>query len=405
MSGILFFSFTLSKSLISISFGLLAFSGILGFSYKSLTLAQKRLCIAYIVFFLLIAVSVFNSENTDEALRKLLLKSPLLLFPFVLSTFSRLKTETRYLLAFICSYALYLPAVVSVYNYFLNKELFDDLILQSKPLPVEMGYGIYHIQFSIILAGVILLGLISLRHMYINSRLNVIFYALALMVVVNIFSIHILSARTGLIGLYAGVGIWLLSLTGHIKKGTLRWVLPLVVLIPLALYFLSSSLRNRILNTVDDFNVVMEQKDPNDYSFALRVRAWQNAANVIKQHPFTGVGLGDAEQVLYEQFALTDPAVMPQNRKNPHFQLMETAVQSGLICALAYLFIFILMFFRDNKSINIHMLCFGALFFIASCFESILERQASVVAFVFFIGMAEGLFRKSTPDPLSQSFV
>ncbi len=361
--------------------------GLTQINLTRLSKQQRHLIVVFFIFFLLITFSVINSENLDEAFRKLVLKLPILFFPLALFSFLKLQSATVQRLSFIVSYALFLPAVVSVYNYFINKELFDDLILQSKPLPIEMGYGIYHIQFSIILASVILFGIITLHLMFKNRQLGLLFYSLLILVVVNMICIHILSARTGLLALYIGIVLWLISQFRSIGKKQLRWLLPLMLIVPVVLFYSSSSLRNRMKNTIEDFNVVMTHKDANDYSFALRVRAWQNAIDVIKQHPVFGTGLGDAEQVLFNNFESVDASIAPHNRKNPHFQLMETAVQSGLICGLLYLMIFIVAWIRYEGAWNFKLIAFAMLYFVASCFESILERQASDVAFVFFIAL------------------
>lgn len=361
--------------------------GLTQIDWKQLSKQQRHLMVVFISFFILISLSVINSENLDEAFRKLLLKLPILFFPLALFSFLKLQPPTVYRLSVITSYALFLPAIISVYNYFSNKELFDDLILQSKPLPIEMGYGIYHIQFSIILASVILFGIIVLQQLLKNRQLGLLFYTLLLLVVVNLICIHILSARTGLLALYIGIFLWLLSQFRSIGKKQLRWLLPLMIIVPVVLFYASSSLRNRMANTIEDFKVVMAHKDANDYSFALRVRAWQNATDVIKKHPLMGTGIGDAEKVLFDNFESVDASIAPQNRKNPHFQLLETTVQSGIICGVAYMLIFVVTWLRYKTSFNFVLIAFAMLYFVASCFESILERQASDVAFVFFIAL------------------
>ncbi|MDI1233717.1 MAG: O-antigen ligase family protein [bacterium] len=289
--------------------------------------------------------------------------------------------------AVIINYALYLPAVVSVYNYLSNKELFDDLILQSKPLPIEFGYGILHIQFSILLACGILYGLFVLIRLDKNSQQGLLFYGLIGLVFCNFIFIHILSARTGLLGLYAGIAIFCISLLATMPFKTTRWLLLAIFVVPVLMVLFSSSLKNRIVNTYADLRVVVENKDANDYSFAMRVKAWQNAVSVIKEHPMLGVGLGDAELILFNNFQKVDHKLAPENRKNPHFQFLETAVQSGLICAFLFLLIAVLGCLKSNGRRNFVLIGFIALLYTASCFESILESQSNVIPFVFFIAI------------------
>ena len=385
--GLLAFSFTLSPALISISFILLSVIGLLQLNLKDFTKFEAVLSALFVLYFLSSAVSFFYSENTDEASRKLILKLPILCFPLVFNALK--KTESKHFpnLVLIGLYAMYLPAVVSVYNYISNKTLFDQLILESKPLPIEFGYGIYHIQFSILLALSVVLGVFILLHRkaWNLSAFNKTF--IGVISLLNFVFIHILSARTGLLALY--VGLLMILLPALIKMPLRSKIISVVagLLLPIVILSLSSSLRNRLSNTAADFEVAWSGKDANDYSFAMRVQAWKNAIQVIKKNPIIGVGIGDADKELQENFALMNSSITAANRKNPHFQFLETATQSGIVSACIFLLILLYSLFgKSNK--NSLLASIALLLFLASCFESILERQASVVAYSAFIALA-----------------
>ncbi len=385
--GLLAFSFTLSPALISISFILLSVIGLLQLNLKDFTKFEAVLSALFVLYFLSSAVSFLYSENTDEASRKLILKLPILCFPLVFNALR--KTESKHFpsLVLIGLYAMYLPAVVSVYNYISNKTLFDQLILESKPLPIEFGYGIYHIQFSILLALSVVLGVFILLHRkaWNLSAFNKTF--IGVISLLNFVFIHILSARTGLLALY--VGLLMILLPALIKMPLRSKIISVVagLLLPIVILSLSSSLRNRLSNTAADFEVAWSGKDANDYSFAMRVQAWKNAIQVIKKNPIIGVGIGDADKELQENFALMNSSITAANRKNPHFQFLETATQSGIVSACIFLLILLYSLFgKSNK--NSLLASIALLLFLASCFESILERQASVVAYSAFIAIA-----------------
>lgn len=382
------FGLTLSPALISISLGGIALLGIIDFKWNGFNSHEKTLNILFVLFYLGTALSFFNSDNSDEASRKLVLKLPLLVFPLIINALKKTGKNSDFLI-FIFLFSIYLPAVVSVYNYFSNRTLFDLLILESKPLPIEFGYGIYHIQFSILLAISILLGAYFLIRRSGLKKFDLVFYTIAFITIANFLSIHILSARTGLLALYIGILVLGISIFRKLSKRTVAIGLISAVLLPLIMYFASSSLRNRISNTIDDINVVWNNTNPNDYSFAMRVQAWRNAIDVISKHPVTGVGIGDAEKELYDNFNSFNPNIEKDNRKNPHFQSLETAVQSGMVVMFIYISIIIMI-----AAYNIRRRPFTAaiaiLLFMASCFESILERQASIATFVIFIALMYG---------------
>lgn len=354
----------------------------------------------FALFYASTLLSFLNSENTSEATRKLILKLPVLCFPLLFTSIRKTDARTRLYMAVAFLYAVYLPAVVSVYNYLINKTLFDQLILESKPLPIEFGYGIYHIQFSVILAASVLLGcfLLLQRKRY-NSQKSTI-RLIAILTILNFVFLHILSARTGLLALYAGLTVLALYEGRKLPLKMKLFGLLAGMLLPVCLILLSSSLQNRLKNTAEDIKVVWKGADANDYSFAMRVQAWQNAGAVIAAHPLTGVGLGDADSVLYEHFGTFNPDITPSNRKNPHFQFLETAVQSGLISALLFLGIIVLML--SGAFASPLPIAMALMFLIASCFESILERQSSVIAFSMLLAYAaqfpEKPFNSETSD-------
>jgi O-antigen ligase len=385
--GLLAFSFTLSPALISISFILLAAIGLLQLNLKDFTKFELALSALFVLFFLSSVASFFYSENTSEASRKLILKLPILCFPLIFNAIK--KTDSKYFPTLVLTglYALYLPAVVSVYNYISNKTLFDQLILESKPLPIEFGYGIYHIQFSIILAITVVLGVYILLHRkaWNLNTFNKTF--IGVISILNFIFLHILSARTGLLALYFGLLIVLLP--GLIKMPLRNKIISIAtgIMIPILILSLSSSLRNRLSNTAADFEVAWTGKDANDYSFAMRVQAWKNAIQVIEKSPILGVGIGDTDKELKDNFAEMNSSISPANRKNPHFQLLETATQSGIISALIFLLIILFSLFGKSSK-NSLLASISLLLFLASCFESILERQASVVAFAAFMAFA-----------------
>ena len=357
----------------------------LDFFNVKLTLKEKWFSSLFILFYGFIFLSYFNSEDTEEATRKLILKLPILFFPLVLFAVKNIAELTKFRAILALNYAFFVPGFISVYNYLINKQLFDQLILESKPLPIEFGYGIYHIQFSILMAIAVLLGVFLFFETLKKRKLNWIGYGLIFLVICNFIFIHILSARTGLLALYIGLSFFVAQVFTIIQLKQRLILTFFVFLIPIVLFVFSSSLQNRVKNSVEDFKVVWNNANANDYSFAMRVKAWKNGISVIGANFFFGTGIGDADKVLEQNFEKEDASILPQNRRNPHFQTLETWVQSGVFAALMLVCIWVFSFFRFKEKYNWHFLALVSLLFVASCFESILERQVSVIAFSFFI--------------------
>jgi O-antigen ligase len=302
----------------------------------------------------------------------------------------------RHRLVIILNYAVFLPSIVSVYNYWINKALFDQLILESKPIPIEFGYGIYHIQFSIILASAVVFGCFSIISMLRQSNKDASFYFLCILTGLNMICIHILSARTGLLGMYFGLLIVFLYSIRQTSRKLRLWILPAFIILPFILFFSSTSLQNRLKNSIEDLKVAIKGSNANDYSFAMRVAAWGNSMDIIKRHPLTGVGIGDADETLTNNFETFNPSIESYNRRNPHNQVLETAVQSGLISSALFILALLgIALLKPSATSSYEAIALVLLFFISSNFESILESQASVVAFSAFLALA---WYFATPD-------
>lgn len=350
---------------------------------------EKLVFLLFLLFYLSSSVSGLYSENTGEALRKLLLKIPILLFPLCYLALKNMGYGMRLKLQAILAYAVFLPAAVSVYNYFINKRLFDQLIQESKPLPIEFGYGIYHIQFSIILACSIVFSVYTLVAQFRDKRMDAWSWFLLLSTLFNFFAIHVLSARTGLLAMYFGLLVLLLNVLWQVGRKARIYLIASAIVLPMVLFVASPSLQKRLRNSIEDLNVVIKGTNANDFSFAMRVAGWHNAIDVIKRHPLQGAGIGDADKVLHENFASFNPSIEPENRRNPHNQILESAAQSGIISSLLFVGLLVAMsFIKSHGSTALPTTAIALLLFVSSNFESILERQASVIAFSLFLAMA-----------------
>lgn len=329
--------------------------------------------------------SVTYSVNQAEAWRKLLLKAPFFLSFLLWPLYTKMKLSHKLGLLIVFNYAVFFTGSVSSMVYLLNRSYFDPLILQAKPIPISFGYGIYHIQFSLLNAIAGINGLLLL-FFYKKNITHYLFVLLLIITIGNIVNLHILSARTGIMGFY--LAVLALGVFVGIKKGKiLKWlffILLCIVILPTLAYFISGSFRNRIANSKEDMETIIASKNPNDKSVAMRVEAWKTSISLIKKNAITGVGLGDLETNLQEEYVINQTLLSPYNRKNPHNQFLETGIHTGVL-GMLLLFTFFITYLISSKN-NPMMLCVSVIIFSAMFFESMLERQVSINAMSFFLG-------------------
>jgi len=274
--------------------------------------------------------------------------------------------------------------ILSIGNYFMHKETIDALLLESKSIPV-FG-GMHHIHFGIINA----LSILALVYHYWQKVFSKNYLKMAWVLGLVIFiSFHILSSRTGLVSFYVAI---VFSTVMHFSLNTnWRWSLASVLLIliaPIGFYFLSTSLQNKVTNTLEDVKTwnSPNREDINHQSMAMRIEAYKAALYTIRNNGFFGVGADRMEQEIFESFKKINTPLTFENQKMPHNQLLESTVKYGIFGVLGFLFFFILPLIGMNMKPGF-VFVFGVILclFISSMFESLLERQVSVFVFVYFI--------------------
>lgn len=319
-----------------------------------------------------------------ETNRKLLLRLPLLLLPLIWCVKPLVFRKYFFSVILIAGLLHTWIGGASVLNYLAHYRFLNQMVLESKPLPLYSS--VYHIEFSLILAVVSLLQLSWLR--YANEAWQR--WLMAVSIVFNIVCLHVLSARTGMLAFWLGMPFLLGEMDLPTRlRGYKKWLL---LLIPVLLVFSIPSLRNRIINTIDDITAVKQNANLSDKSFGRRWEAWKVAAAMISKQPLTGYGISGVESAMQTGFEKKDSYLHVTDRIQPHNQFLELALQSGLITTFLFVFWLIVLFVQLRRKANYVGLAVLTALFISMFFESYLERQSGVAIFVvalFFVLFAE----------------
>lgn len=325
-------------------------------------------------------LSQFVFGYDAESLRVLVLRIPLLLFPLI--WFLRSGLPNRAVFVGIMVMGLFHAWIggASVLNYMAHFKFLNQMVLESKPLPLFSA--VYHIEFSLILAVIILLQISFMRLAKSGWERSIMIGTMA----VNLISLHVLSARTGMLAFWAGVPFLMTTTDLPIGlKGRNRWWL---IIIPMLLLFLVPSLRNRMINTIEDLTAVKENQNLGDKSFGRRWESWKISAEVIKKHPFMGVGFSGVEKAIHSEFEHKQTYLHPTDRIQPHNQFLQLAMQSGIITPLLLLLSFFWIAHNNYRQGNYTGVAVLTALSISMIFESYLERQSGVAVFVIALFLA-----------------
>lgn len=277
--------------------------------------------------------------------------------------------------------------VFSVLNYAIHKDAIDALLLESKSIPV-FG-GMHHIHFGIINAlSILALIFYFWQKVYSKNQLKITW----LLWTVIFISFHILSSRTGLVSFYVTIGFSTFIHFSLSKNWKLLIASVLVIMIaPIAFYGLSTSLQNKMTNTLEDIKTwnSPNREDINHQSMAMRIEAYKAALFAIKNNGIFGVGAERMEQEIFESFKEIDTPLTFENQKMPHNQFLESTVKYGVFGILGVLYFFILPIMEMSRKPGF-LFIFGVILClcVSSMFESLLERQVSIFILVFFVHYA-----------------
>ncbi|MDG1756355.1 MAG: O-antigen ligase family protein [Bacteroidia bacterium] len=277
--------------------------------------------------------------------------------------------------------------VIALSNYFLNMDFYNVLLLQSKSIPIP---NMHHIHFGIINACVIaILGGLIVTQKLKKTQKNLITF----LVIFIIISFHVLSSRTGLLSFYFGVVASLIAYAFQKKsyKELIFGFLLILVSISMSYYF-STSFRNKIENSIEDYNSWGKGDEMNFKSMAMRIEASKMCVKIIGEYPL-GVGVKAQEQVLQATYVKEDTPLDIENRVGPHNQFLEFGVKYGWI-GIILLVLFFISLIPVIKQSSFPLVAVITIILISLFFESLLERQTGIFLFSLFIPLGISLFKK-----------
>lgn len=342
------------------------------------------------VFLFSIALSITHGCHLNELMAKILVRLPLAFLPSLVSYVQLNKLSFSNYWLFI-SLPIFWLSVASVFNYVDHYAFLSQMVLESKPVPIYSG--VYHIEFSVITA-IVLLILIGWKMEDKIPKImgtHVFFYV----VFGGLFiALHVLSARTGLLGFWSGI---LIMNFKHGKKISLKYIL--IGIVALTSMFFIPSIQNRIINTYEDLTAVTQNKDLNHKSFGQRWEAWKAIVHAGIETPWFGVGQCNIERKMQQSFDELKSNLDAENRISPHNQYLQWFIEIGLIGMMLWLMCYSVLFSwmrRNGVSQKIWSVVIALALSIN--FESLMERQSGVMIIIVSLLLISSIKLEKTPN-------
>ena len=317
----------------------------------------------------------------------LLVRIPFLVLPWAFANLPRLTQRQLQLVLYVLVWALAVICIGASVNFALH---FDDIMVgigrgQSIPVPRN------HIRFSLILAtGILAGGWLWAKGFYWHWRWERKAFGAA--VIFLFLFIHVLSVRSGIMGLYAAL---LFSIARFVWR-TRRWGIGLIALIiigvlPIVAVSAIPSFRMRVQYMLWDWQQY-RQDVGNTYSDSERWVSLRAGWQLWQENPVLGVGAGDLPAEVRRVVGERYPGYT-EAPKLPHNQFLYILAGTGLFgLALSLTAFFAPVFVGRSRHFYLFAV-FQILVFASFLVEYTIETAMGVAFYLFytlfFMKMAE----------------
>lgn len=333
-----------------------------------------------LLLLLLSAVSVLWSDDKGEWQQDTVTKLSFLVLPLGFSIGSLSKTNV-------------LKRILYAVNIFACITVAHSLFVYLND--VEGGHAAYmlettrygdHIRFSFLLSLTIIFNLYLLFE---KTRILVRTEKVLLVCLSVLFFgyLHLLSARTGLLCAYMGIGALLLVKAWQRKPVWAIAVLAGGILLPVLAVQLSPRLADKMVFMKHELTKVKDESATVQYNYTdnNRILSYQVAWDNIKDHFWLGVGTGDLRDKMTETYKEKYPGIPDAGiLRVPHMQVLSTAmgigVPAALLCIGGLLLAPLLLSYRCRLYMRVNMLMMFLYFMV----DAHLEIQFGILIFLFF---------------------
>lgn len=344
------------------------------------------------LLFLLPLVSGLWSEDQQQWLDILRIKLPLLVLPLAFAApFSLSKKQWDWVVHFFIVVVLG-ATFWSMFHYVSDMDSINASYLEAKTMltPLEND----HVRFSWLVAVALLLSGYSAWQKRKDTGMEK--WLLAIAMAWFILFLHLLAARTGVFSFYimlAGLFFWFL-----LKKAKpVPAILALVVLVslPIAAYFLLPSFQNRVNYFRYDLSYFKKDQYLPGSNDGVRFISIKAGWTLTNENPLTGVGFGDIEAKIKEQYAKQYPAMLETDKILPGSEWMIYGAGTGWPGLLLFSLVMLIPFFTTVKE-TLPWFLLNATAAFSFLFDIGLEVQFGVFiyAFILLLNWKRGIAEK-----------
>ncbi len=340
--------------------------------FKKLVTKTKntKVLLAILVFYLLHLIGLIYTDNIQEGLFSLEIKISMLIFPLLFYTeeFSA-KQHLFFFKSFVvgtllCCLLCLSRAVFLYFSIHENHFYYEGLSWFQHP-----SYLAMYVSFCCAVA--LLTNMFSKKITYVS----IIFFTLF---------VFLLSSKTGIIIHFITL---VFSFVSVFLKGNnflkIVGVSLVGLLVCIGILFFIPAVKQRFQNVYTVFQSESIDKTSAE-STSVRMLIWNEALQIIKEHPVIGVSPGNANDALYESYQKDGLTGAYEKKLNAHSQYFQTTIGLGLVGLLSLLSLFATPLLVNKNKMVFLFVGISALHFFT---ESMLQTMAGCIFFGYFYSL------------------
>lgn len=338
---------------------------------------KNKWVLLFSAFYLLHIAGLAYSQDLSNGLFDLEKKVSLLIFPLLLFSVPINPSQfNKILLAFVAACFVLSMIFLSAATYnFLETGDPESFLFHH----LAGGTGIHRVYASMYLLFCVYI-LIYFHH---KNSVKIKYSSAIYFFLIVYFIVFILLLASRMIFSLTIISFIIISASYFTKKNKTLGISMFLIVISLCTGLLIVNERIRTIMKETYYGLDQGNSEANFTGPNMRIQIWKSAFQVIIENPL-GVGTGDVEQSLYEQYVKNDFRWGIQDRFNAHNQYLQTQLGLGLPGIILLLVCFFLPAYHAWQNQHYLYLGFLMLFSISCLSEAMLCTQKGIVFYAFF---------------------
>ncbi|MBK21940.1 MAG: hypothetical protein CMP63_06480 [Flavobacteriales bacterium] len=338
-----------------------------------------------VILFGVYLISVLFSEDKENTVQKIILKSCYLYFPLIFALTKWDKGKLIRVLDFFI-YGCCLQVVISITDAFWASGFQFDV---SEFTYVKLSYNLHPSYAALIITIGFIFNALRLLFIY-RERKSISGNRWRILALFGfVCYIILLSSKAGILSIliaFSGLLIFSLIVLKSWKITLLTTLIASFVFF-LFFFFLGGRAKERYVsmkNSVENRQGLSDKKNKRLNSSQIRLVLWENSWEAIQKSNFLGYGIGHGKNALQKNLQINNEEFVLSLSHNSHNQYFETALSIGVIGFLLLVLILICSAFGFGNFTWISML----LVFVVSVnlgVESMMEKQTGSIPIVWLL--------------------